>query len=170
MLTEFFSQKVLSLASSSGNISTTAVASNNGSTWCCDILPADFTGGALELVKWAAGEQVAQHLDDLLNLGNTVLDPMISVSGSTLDILGLATVEIERFRLSIAKETSVATVAEQENTPTEALPADQVFTLAFSGALTLEGIASLGGDLVLQIKRDAPPALQFQLSDSSRFE
>lgn len=170
MLTEFFSQKVLSLASSSGHISTTAVASRDGSTWCCDILPADFTGGALELVKWAAGEQVAQHLDDLLNLGNTVLDPMISVSGSTLDILGLATVEIERFRLSIAKETSVATVAEQENTPTEALPADQVFTLAFSGALTLEGIASLGGDLVLQIKRDAPPALQFQLSDSSRFE
>lgn len=170
MLTEFFSRKILSLASSSGSISATAVPGSDSSTWCCDLIPTDFAGGTLELVKWVAGEQVASHLDDVLSLGGQALDPIINVNGSTLEVLGLASFEIERFRVSIAKQTSAASIAEQANVPAEELPADQVFTLAFSGTLALEGVASLGGDLVLQIKRNASPALQFQLNDTSRFD
>ncbi len=170
MLTEFFSRKILSLASNSGSISATAVPGSDSSTWCCDLIPTDFAGGTLELVKWVAGDQVASHLDNVLSLGGQALDPLISLNGSRLEILGLASLEIERFRVSIAKETSVGAIGEQATVPEGELPADQVFTLAFTGILALDGVVSLGGDLVLQIKRNAPPALQFQLNDNSRFE
>ncbi len=169
MLTNFFSQKMLSLSDTSGRLQAALVPGRDSSTWCCDLIPTDFTGGTLALVKWLAGDQVASLLDAVLNFGGQVLDPIIQINGSKLEILGLASLEIDRFRLSIDKQTSSAAIDAQQTVPADELPSDQVFTLAFSGTLALEGVASLSGDLVLQIKRGSPPALQFQLNSNSQF-
>lgn len=157
MFSEFFSRKMLSLSGDGGSLQATIVPEGDSTSWCCDLIPEELDGGLFDVVAWIAGDQVASALSSIVDVGEQALDPVISIEGTKLSLLGLLTFEVERLRFNLEKGQS-----------SNGASAPQSFTLAFSGNFELEGLAELSGDLVIQIKEDAPLALQFQLADSAQ--
>ena len=191
MFTEFFKRKILSLNDSSGRLSATVLSDGDSTSWCCDLIPRDLSGGALELVSWVAGDTIASHLEAALDLGGQALDPIISIKGNTLEVASLASFEVSQFRLTLEKFQPTASAgtsqpdsaqsqsdsqgqsaAQDQNTALEGqedLPSNQAFVLAFSGKISIEGLAEMGGDLVIQIRRGAPFVVQFQPHADAQF-
>ncbi|MDW3195105.1 MAG: DUF6603 domain-containing protein [Cytophagales bacterium] len=157
MFTQFFSQKVLALSGSDGRLGITATQGTNGSIWCCQVLPKDIAGGLLSLIEWLAGDSVVNQLRSTGEAGEE-LERLIKLEGAKLQLLGgLASMEIEQFRLAIEKLSA-----------SELGTTGSVFTLSFKGELDVSDWVGLRGELVLQVKPGMPASVQFQLSEASQ--
>lgn len=158
MLTQFFSQKVLSLTSNEGRLGITTAQGTNGPVWCCEVIPKDIKGGIMGMVRWMAGDEVADLLEGTAVVGESLSD-WVKLEGNSLDLVGIATMELNQFRLAFEKQES------QE----EGTDPGSIYTLAFAGELSLSDWATVKGDLVFQIKPNSPTAIQFQLDAGSTF-